>query len=234
VKKPLEYYRGFLSADEIADGINAARRNAMRLMEDAQLLLSHKRYPTAAALAILAIEEAGKVAILRTLPFAKTESEAEEIWRDYRNHRAKNGAWVVLDWARSKNHVALDFSRVSDKEGKHTEVLEAIKQIALYTDCYRNRVWSEPLTSVDEALAEGLVHAAEILARAKAVSLREIQLWIEHLGPAWNTPDLPNAIVRWAQAMEAEGLSSLPASEFQKFMFNQDHFAALVRNRMKV
>lgn len=231
--KALEHYRGQLSASEIAEGINAARRNAARLVDDAKLLFEAKRYPTAAAIAVLAIEEAGKVPILRALPFAHTAEEVEDVWRDYRNHRAKNGAWVVLDWARGKDHKAIDFTRIIDKDAKHTEVLEAIKQISLYTDCYRARVWSEPASSIDVELAEGLVHAADILARAKPVAVREIELWIEHLAPAWNSIEMPNALIRWAEAMEREGLSSIPAAEFQKLMLNQHDLAQMLRARMK-
>jgi AbiV family abortive infection protein len=234
VGKPLDYYRGLLSPAEIVVGLNAARRNAARFLEDAKLLFAHGRYPSAAALAILAIEEAGKVPILRMLPFAKTVAEAEEVWRDYRNHRAKNGAWVVLDWARGKSGTPLNFDKMTDKDAKHTEVLEAVKQISLYTDCLGNRQWTEPNTSVDHTLAEGLVHAADILGRTKEVSLREIELWVEHLSAAWNTPDMSNAIMRWAEAMEREKLSSVSAADFQKLLFNQAHFAELVRTRMKI
>jgi AbiV family abortive infection protein len=45
--------------------MNAAIANAQRLAEDAQLLLDAERFPSAASLAILALEEAGKVIILR-------------------------------------------------------------------------------------------------------------------------------------------------------------------------
>lgn len=231
--KPLDHYRGSLSAKEVADGINAARRNAYRLVEDAKLLLAEKRYPSAASLAILAIEEAGKVPILRSLPFAVSEEQIEEVWRDYRNHRAKNGAWVVFDWARGKVDRISDFSRIFNKDSKHTEVLEAIKQLGFYTDFYKNLRWSEPGASIDAELAEGLVHAAEILARPKAVTVREIELWVEHLSDAWNTTSMPQAIVRWAEAMEREGLGSLSAAEFQKFMSNQDSLAQLIRMQMK-
>lgn len=231
--KPLDHYRGPLSAKEVADGINAARRNAHRLVEDAKLLLSGKRYPSAASLAVLAIEEAGKVPILRALPFATTEEQIEEVWRDYRNHRAKNGAWVVFDWARGKANHLVDFSRIFHKDGKHTEVLEAIKQLGFYTDFYKNLRWSEPSASIDAELAEGLVHAAEILARPKAVTVREIELWVEHLAGAWNTSGMPQALVRWAEAMEREGLGSLSAAEFQKFISNQDSLAQLIRTQMK-
>jgi hypothetical protein len=51
--------------------MNAANRNARRLVADAKLLLDAGRYPSAAALAALAIEESGKTSILRTLAVVK-------------------------------------------------------------------------------------------------------------------------------------------------------------------
>lgn len=58
--KNLNQYRGPLSSTEIAAGMNAARENTNRLAKDAKLLFEQERYPSALALAILAIEETGK------------------------------------------------------------------------------------------------------------------------------------------------------------------------------
>ena len=53
-------FRGRLSPKQVAVGMNAAARNAARLVSDAEILLEAKRYPSAAALAVLAIEESGE------------------------------------------------------------------------------------------------------------------------------------------------------------------------------
>jgi hypothetical protein len=64
-------YRGELSPKQVADGMNAASRNAIRLLKDAEILFEAKRYPSASSLAALAIEEVGKSPILRSLAVAK-------------------------------------------------------------------------------------------------------------------------------------------------------------------
>jgi len=56
IKKQLDSYRGQLNPVQITDGMNVARRNALRLLEDAEILLNSGRYPTALSLAILSIE----------------------------------------------------------------------------------------------------------------------------------------------------------------------------------
>lgn len=77
MQKKLDVYRGKLSAAEIAKGMTVARRNARRLAGDAATLLAASRFPTAASLAVLAIEEAGKASMPRckrpdSLPKVKT------------------------------------------------------------------------------------------------------------------------------------------------------------------
>jgi AbiV family abortive infection protein len=228
----LDEYRGRLSAKLIADGINAARRNAFRLVSDAKVLMAGQRYPTAASLAVLAIEEAGKVPILRALPFARSEEDVQAVWRDYHSHRAKNGAWVVFDLVRKTGGRFINLGEVSDKESAHTAVLDAVKKLALYTDCYGRGTWSIPEEVIGADLAAQLVQVAELLSRPKEVSTREIELWIEYMTPAWNTPEMPHALIRWAQAMEREGLGALPAAEFEKFVFGQDTLAQLLRTQM--
>jgi AbiV family abortive infection protein len=82
----LTQFTGRISPQQAADGMNAAERNARRLFEDAQRLFEAGRFATAASLAILSIEESGKVSILREIVLARTEDEAREGWRQYRRH----------------------------------------------------------------------------------------------------------------------------------------------------
>ena len=85
----LNQYKGKLTAEQIAKGMNVARRNAQRLFEDAQLLIESSRYCSAATLAIISIEESGKDSILRRLAMAEGDIETSKIWREYRSHTKK-------------------------------------------------------------------------------------------------------------------------------------------------
>ncbi len=49
VKRKLDSYKGKLTPQQIADGMNAALENAKRLVEDAKTLLNAGRFPTAAS-----------------------------------------------------------------------------------------------------------------------------------------------------------------------------------------
>src|SRR5215204_5498630 len=96
--RPQEY-RGPLTPSQIAEGMNAASRNACRLVADAKILFEAGRLPTAAAIAALSIEESGKISILRGLATATTSEDIKAAWHAYREHRSKNGAWVLLELA---------------------------------------------------------------------------------------------------------------------------------------
>ena len=73
----------------------------------------------------------------------------------------------------------------------------------------------------EASLAKHLVATAELLARATEVTVREIELWIEHLGPVWGTAEMPNGVLRWATAMHREGLTSATPEEYARFMFGE-------------
>jgi AbiV family abortive infection protein len=221
IEKHLKEYCGPLDAAAVAEGINAANRNACRLAADSRILLDAERHAAAAGLAALAIEESGKAAILRGLALIGAPEKLRAEWRRYRDHRSKNGAWIlpelVAQGARQLHH----FRDVVERESEHTAILNSIKQISLYTDCYGNGYWSEPIEVIDQKLASALVSIADLLCRDKTVSTREIELWIEHLGPVWETPEMPHALLRWAAAMHREGLSDAAPEGFARFVLGE-------------
>ena len=214
----LEGYAGPLSPEMIAAGMNAALRNATRLAGDAQFLLERKSYATAASLAALSIEESGKITVLRGLAVAKSPQEIKAEWRRYRDHRSKNGMWILTSLYTNGARTLKDFAKVVERDGEHTALLNTLKQLGFYTDCYDKALWAEPENLFNEDLAKTLVEVATILAKPKSFSIREVELWIQHLSPVWRTPDMANGILLWAEAMVQEGLGETTASEYAKFI----------------
>ncbi len=117
--RKLAAFRGRLPPNKIADGMNAAVENARRLIADAELLLANERYATAVALAALAIEESGKVAILRSLALAKTQAEAADCWRDYRSHTRKNAGWIFSELFSKGARRLEEFSEMYRDDAEH-------------------------------------------------------------------------------------------------------------------
>lgn len=215
----LKQYRGKLSPREIAEGMNAAAKNARRLAADAKILLDAQRFPSAASLAILAIEEAGKLGLLRGVATAPTDEHLLAAWKDYRSHRAKNVAWIIMDLAQHGATCLDDLKDIFDPDSDHPAVLDTVKQLGFYTDCYANRHWSKPDVVVESDLARVLVVIAEVLCPKHETTEREIELWIEHVGPHWGTPEMYNGAIRFHAALEKEGLGRHTPEEIEKFFF---------------
>jgi AbiV family abortive infection protein len=205
----LNQYRGKLSPELIAEGINVARRNALRLVEDARILCQRERYPTAAALAVLSIEESGKVSILRSLALARDQKEAEKVWREYRSHKHKNTHWTLPQLVAGGARTLEELRPLFEDSSDHPQVLDSLKQIGFYTDCLGKQHWSEPSEVIDASLAMSLVKTAELLAPGKPVSSEEIRLWIKHLAPVWkgNMGWMRTALLNWHQEMVEKGLT---------------------------
>ena len=208
LKTKLSQYRGDLCAAQIADGMNAALRNARRLADDANSLHDLARYPTAVAIAILSIEESGKVSILRGMAGTPDVERRLQLWKDFRSHRKKNVAWIIpqlyLNGARTLESLRL----AADPSAEHTALLDQLKQIAFYTDCLGNANWSEPFAVIDEDLSLDLVNTANLLAKGGTVTEREIELWIEYMRPTYGESlhRQKTSLASWYTAMKENGL----------------------------
>ena len=219
-EKKLSQYKGRLNAAQIAEGINVASRNARRLADDARLLLKEDRFPTAASLAILSIEESGKVSILRRMAVAQSERELKECWREYRSHTKKNVMGGLLQEFAKGARKLDEFIELFHPDAEHTYLLDQVKQIGFYSDCLGKAHWSEPADIVNESLAKQLVQTAEVLASNKQVSAAEIELWIKHLRPVWNKHPgwMRKALENWYQDMQEHGLAPEGPNEMRQFI----------------
>lgn len=219
--RKLPQFSGHLAPAQVAEGINAASRNAKRLAEDARVLCNAERFASAASLAILSVEEAGKASILREIALSRTNEEARRAWKAYRSHARKNLLAGLPELvAAGARH--LDDFRPLFLEGAEGPILvEQVKQLGFYTDCLGEAHWSEPAQVVDQRIAEILVRTAELLSRHREVSPREIELWVEHLGPVWRSELawMKNALANWYAAMQAEGLEPREQSIVAQFIW---------------
>lgn len=220
MQKKLDSYKGPLSISQIANGMNAALQNAARLAKDARLLLDSDRLPSAVSLAILSIEEAGKISILRGLAFAENEQDLKTEWRRYRSHTSKNLQWILPQLVAAGARSLDDMRPLFDEESDHPQLLDQLKQVGFYTDCLGSKAhWSLPDEVIDLDLAKMLVNTAETLSSGALTTEREIALWVEHLGPVWKQSDrqMKQALVDWYGAMQAEGLKDAGPNKMEQF-----------------
>lgn len=129
----LKPYRGALPPAQIAEGMNAAVTNGSRLLRDARILTDAGRWASACHLAILAVEEFGKISILRRLATARGQ-ELRGVCKEYRQHTAKNRQWIIPEIV-GQGGRALERMRPMFQADEHARLLDTLKQIATYSDC---------------------------------------------------------------------------------------------------
>lgn len=222
-KNKLDQYRGSLTPAQIAEGMNAAQQNATRLIEDAKLLLDSGRYPTALSLSILAIEEVGKNAVLRSLALARSREDISQAWKEYRSHTKKNATWILPELVAAGARKLGDFRPMFDDSSDHPYLLDQLKQIGLYTDCLGKAHWSQPQKVIEESLTRTMVQTAELLARDRETTPREIELWVKHMKPVWkdNLGWMQQALVSWHREMREEGLIYGDDEDMERFIHGE-------------
>ncbi len=149
-----------LAIDDIAVGLEACARNAVKLAEDAGRLFSRKRYSTALFLGIASLEESGKAYLLITMAAAKNTGVPIDwgtFWTRFRSHSAK----AVLASAFDLGVHGREASQLAIL-ALFFEELPRIRERALYVDFESGR-WLTPDNSL-----RGL--AAEVLDAAEALS----------------------------------------------------------------
>ena len=218
LKKILKSYTGPLTPEQISEGIYAAQANALRLLDDAKFLLQAGRFPSAAALAILSMEERGKTIILKHLAIVRESADLKAAWRDYRSHRAKNAGWIIPQLVSQGAKTMQDMAVSVDPNAEHSVLLDALKQVSFYTDCLGNRHWSVPNEVIDEELARSLVTSAEMMWGSRSVTVRELELWTQIVGPHYNQSGMAAAVIHWQHAMLTEGLSDVEPEKLAAFM----------------
>jgi len=179
----ISQYRGSLTFEHIADGMNRALQNAQRLVDDAQILFDQGRFPSAVALAILSIEESGKVPILRQMAIAGDDCECKRLWKSYRTHTDKNIWWIIGDLARSGARKLDDLFPMVAPGAEHPGMLDQLKQLCVYTDCFSNVKWSSPDEVEIRTLVPYLLTIARIFATPEPVSADSVEVYFRHMHP---------------------------------------------------
>jgi AbiV family abortive infection protein len=130
-----------LTTKEAINGACVCADNGYKLAQDARRLFSKKRYSTATAIAISALEEFGKVYILSLIALMIDRGEKIEwgtFWKDWRNHKFKQFMTGLLDMGY--------FGKDAISLAKRTVIFEDLNEIreqALYVD-FMDGKWKHP------------------------------------------------------------------------------------------
>ena len=220
MSKGLGQWKNSLKPDQIAEGMNAANKNARRLIEDAEILFDLNRFPSALSLSILSIEESGKVSILRELALAKNGDQVKEAWKAYRSHTKKNIMWLFPHLASSGANKLDQFRSLFDKKAEHPLLLDNLKQIGFYTDCLGKAHWSVPEQIIDRDNTEDILKVAKLMCKDRVYTTKEIELWVKHIKPVWkgSMDSMKSALNNWFDEMVKENLISEGQYSFKDFV----------------
>lgn len=219
----LPHYRETLAPRQLAEGMNRALANARRLAEDSATLLKMDRIPSAVTFAILSIEESGKVTILRQMALADEPKEFHALWKAYRSHTKKNVMWILGALVAKGGRTLEDFRAAVDPGAEHPDALDHLKQLSIYTDCFRKAKWSSPEEVDLRELAPYLVTMADVLAKSRQITPEEVELWRHHLWPVKHASlhAQKQAVQAWYYDMKLRGLSEVSIGEVEAFLGTQ-------------
>jgi AbiV family abortive infection protein len=178
-------YSGELNAEQAAAAMQAARLNALDLLDTAEVLFNLRRLAHSIAFSILAIEETGKLPLL--LMIFLGFGERTQYWKAYWLHRAKTRDMNVGIEVRVRAtfpEIPGHTAREIGERGPTPDELESTKQRAIYSDCLehmaevichlpRNVDWrDEACARLNEARA--LVHGL------RDYPPEELRVWLRH------------------------------------------------------
>ena len=149
-----------ITIEQALEGLRLSLANAEALLDDAKTLLANGRPTRAVALAVLAMEELGKLPRYASVDRYEREGRMKEWWAWYRDHGEKitMHGWADLH-GRSPDEVAR--SIVELENGSVAASLHQLKMRALYTDFDGNRFFSPMELRDSEELARSLIADVE-------------------------------------------------------------------------
>jgi AbiV family abortive infection protein len=182
-------YAGDLDVQRAAAAMQAARLNSIDLLDTADILFDLKRFAHSVPFSILAIEEAGKLAILQAILLGLDEQAT--LWHSYRLHRAKTENLNLGVLARVRAtfpEISLENAREIASRGPTPDDLETAKQRAIYSDCVERRgnfVCHLP-RNVDwrQEAWERLCEAKAIVLAPRDRSPEELEVWVRQVSAA--------------------------------------------------
>jgi AbiV family abortive infection protein len=186
---PSKQYSGNLDVLQAASAMQAARLNAVDLLDTSDILFNLKRFAHSLPFSILAIEESGKLVLLQGILLRL--DEPAKLWRAYRSHRAKTETLNIGILSRIRTtfpEIPLKKAQELAANGPTPDDLERAKQRAVYSDCIDNS--GEFLCHLPRNIDwrqeawERLCEARAIVLAPRDRSPEELGVWVKHVAAA--------------------------------------------------
>ncbi len=177
-------YRGTLTTESASVGIGTAKANAKRLLDDAEALLAKERYPSACALACLAIEEISKPAIIRKILLANSPEQVRRGWKVFSSHHDKAAPWIV-PYIIGSNPETYEHFVEAFMHQRDPVLLDSLKQLSIYCGCYGKCHWADPREVIEKDQTNVVLKSARMLLLSgqgsPVDSPNGLELWQSHM-----------------------------------------------------
>jgi AbiV family abortive infection protein len=192
-------FTGPLSVTSAIKGAQLLQENAARLTEDAKLLLQAKRYPSAAMMAVMALNELSRIFHPLILASLRTPKQLVAGWKQFRSNR-HDFAWSIfqrrIDW--------LVAGAMSDQEVN--DMLSFISALGSGAEYIAPGLWIDPNELITAELAASIVGTAELFCK-KTVKPRSMEIWMETVGSLPRNATIEVALKKYQAMLESEGLA---------------------------
>lgn len=207
-------YRGKLTTEQIAKGIEECLENTERLIEDAHALLKANRPSTASFALLCADQELGKVYVLQLMAIDLPKEQAgwQLWWKRFRGHEVKvtyANIFGIPELAEPSFSSIIEVIREDWLPSAGD--LESLRQLCLYVDYSATEErWLSPREismQVAEDLMQKVVQRVQRALEAKQLGLLSVEaLGIQH-------DELSNVLAEITQLEEAGTLYSAPLDD---------------------
>ncbi len=190
-------FTGGISAADAIKGAQLLQENAVRLLVDAKLLLSAKRYPSAAMVAVMALDELSRFFHPLTLAKVHAPKQLAEGWRQFRSGRR------TFPWSAFQRTGQRGANSMSDAETN--EMLSFISSLGRGVDFIEPGLWIDPSILVSRELATSIVGTAEMFCQ-NMVEPRSMDIWMEAIGSLPRNATLDVTLKTYQKLLESDGL----------------------------
>ncbi len=133
-------------------------------------MLKHDRFPSATSLAIIGVEELGKMAILLNLTLAKNEEIKKKLADAFTSHKKKTTACLSPYFSRISQSFPINIANG----------LNESKKVGFYID-YKDGQWLKPSEAFDKETAEKFINIIKLLLSMSDYPPEHFNLWKKHL-----------------------------------------------------
>ena len=131
-------YNGKLTIEQISEGIYFCIENATNIFADAYILIKLNRFPRALSLLLIAIQEAGKVSILKNMSMIPSKNQKlwKKEWNNFRKHETKDflGHDIKTSSELSDSPGEYFWQQLLYKANNFIPEREKVRQLGLYID----------------------------------------------------------------------------------------------------